>query len=56
MSKNKTVIQSKEVTKNIINRIENNTDNIFLYDSTDDSYIAIDKCVLEKIKDYLELL
>lgn len=56
MSKNKTVIQSKEVTKNIINRLESNSDNIFLFDETDESYIAIDKSVIEHIKNYLELL
>lgn len=56
MDKKRTVIQSNEVTKNIINRIEDHSENIFLFDSTDDSYIALDKFILQRIKDYMELL
>lgn len=56
MDKNRTVIQSEEVIKNIIDRIENHSENIFLFDATDESYIALDKFILQKIKDYLELL
>ena len=56
MNKNGVVIQNVEVTKNILERINNNPDDIFLFDKTDNSYIAMDKFMLERIKNYLELL
>ena len=56
MNENRVVIQDIEVTKNILERINNNPDSIFLFDKTDNSYIAMDKYMLERIKNYLELL
>ena len=56
LNENRVVIQDKEVTKNIIERINNNPDSIFLFDATDNSYIIVDKFILERIKNYLELL
>lgn len=56
MKENNNLIQDKDVVKNILDRLNNNPDNIYLFDSTDNSYIAIDKFVIERIKVYYELL
>lgn len=56
LNENRVVIQDKEVTRNVLERINNNPNSIFLFDATDNSYITLDKFMLERIKNYLELL